>query len=139
MQRMLWAMLLALACCGAAAKGKKAHFYYPRLEGTYVMVKSIPPPTDDAEISDSTFFEGQKISFVRHDDFLNIIRTPGRKEAITRCCFIRHFPTRCAARQLGITGAGMNIGECRRISYREISALLSMTLTMMTWRPSASY
>ena len=69
MQRMLWAMLLALACCGAAAKGKKAHFYYPRLEGTYVMVKSIPPPTDDAEISDSTFFEGQKISFVRHDDF----------------------------------------------------------------------
>ena len=69
MKRMLWAMLLALACGSAAAKGKKAHFYYPRLEGTYVMVKSIPPPTDDAEISDSTFFEGQKISFVRHDDF----------------------------------------------------------------------
>ena len=43
MKRMLWAMLLALACCGAAAKGRKAHFYYPRLEGTYVMVKSIPP------------------------------------------------------------------------------------------------
>ena len=42
MKRMLWAMLLALACGSAAAKGKKAHFYYPRLEGTYVMVKSIP-------------------------------------------------------------------------------------------------
>ena len=70
MKRMLLAMLLALACCGAAAKGRKAHFYYPRLEGTYVMVKSIPPAvTDDAEIS----------------------RTPGRKEPIMKCCSIRHF------------------------------------------------
>jgi hypothetical protein len=70
MKRMLLAMLLALACCGAAAKGRKAHFYYPRLEGTYVMVKSIPPVvTEDAEITDATFFEGQKISFVHHDDF----------------------------------------------------------------------
>lgn len=82
MKRMLLAMLLALACCGAAAKGRKAHFYYPRLEGTYVMVKSIPPAvTDDAEISDATFFEGQKISFVRHDDFFKYF--PHTREEIT--------------------------------------------------------
>lgn len=82
MKRMLWAMLLALACGSAAAKGKKAHFYYPRLEGTYVMVKSIPPVVlEDVKIASASFFEGQKISFVRHDDFFEYY--PHTREEVT--------------------------------------------------------
>ena len=42
MQRMLWAMLLALAC-GDAAKGKKAHFIIPAWKAPMSWSKASPP------------------------------------------------------------------------------------------------